>query len=161
MKSPPFKAATNVTRKPFALVHLRVYLWWSLCTLYLLACQVRVPWGDLSLCCVHVKSFKRFVYSLLIPLHLCVCVCVCVCLCVCCCCCCCLCSCCCCCVFVVFLDWAVKPPHFLIVKAASCIQISTFFLCLVVTPYSPVLYVGFCWGHFCSQNAPHPISHSR
>ena len=30
---------------------LRMYLWWSLCTLYLLACQVRVIVGDTGLCC--------------------------------------------------------------------------------------------------------------
>ena len=32
-------------------VHLRMYLWWSLCTLYLHACQVRVTVGDSGLCC--------------------------------------------------------------------------------------------------------------
>ena len=30
---------------------LRMYLWWSLCTLYLHACQVRVTVGDSGLCC--------------------------------------------------------------------------------------------------------------
>ena len=30
---------------------LRMYLWWSLCTLFLLACQVRVAVGDSGLCC--------------------------------------------------------------------------------------------------------------
>ena len=34
-------------------------LWWSLCTLYLLACQVRVTVGHSGLCCVCVTSFKR------------------------------------------------------------------------------------------------------
>jgi len=29
----------------------RVYPWWSLCTLYLHACQVRVTKGDSGLCC--------------------------------------------------------------------------------------------------------------
>ena len=29
----------------------RMYLWWSLCTLYLLPCQVRVTVGDSGLCC--------------------------------------------------------------------------------------------------------------
>ena len=29
----------------------RMYLWWSLCTLYLHACQVRVTAGDSGLCC--------------------------------------------------------------------------------------------------------------
>ena len=29
----------------------RLYLWWSSCTLYLLACQVRVTVGDSGLCC--------------------------------------------------------------------------------------------------------------
>ena len=38
----------------------RMYLWWSLCALYLLACQVRVTVGDLGLCCcVCVTSFER------------------------------------------------------------------------------------------------------
>ena len=37
----------------------RMYLWWSLCTLYLLACQVGVAIGDSGLCCcVCVTSFK-------------------------------------------------------------------------------------------------------
>ena len=31
--------------------YLRMYLWWSLCTLYLHACQVRVTVGDSGLCC--------------------------------------------------------------------------------------------------------------
>ena len=30
---------------------LRMYLWWSLCTLYLHACEVRVTVGDSGLCC--------------------------------------------------------------------------------------------------------------
>ena len=30
---------------------MRMYLWWSLCTLYLHACQVRVTVGDSGLCC--------------------------------------------------------------------------------------------------------------
>ena len=30
---------------------LRMYLWWSLCALYLHACQVRVTVGDSGLCC--------------------------------------------------------------------------------------------------------------
>ena len=30
---------------------LRMYLWWSLCTLYLHACQVRVTVGNSCLCC--------------------------------------------------------------------------------------------------------------
>ena len=29
---------------------VRMYLWWSLCTLYLQACQVRVTIGDSGLC---------------------------------------------------------------------------------------------------------------
>ena len=29
----------------------KLYLWWSLCTLYLHACQVRVTVGDTGLCC--------------------------------------------------------------------------------------------------------------
>ena len=32
-------------------VHQRMYLWWSLCTLYLHACQMRVTVDDSSLCC--------------------------------------------------------------------------------------------------------------
>ena len=31
--------------------YLRIHLWWSLCTLYLPACQVRVTVGDSGLCC--------------------------------------------------------------------------------------------------------------
>ena len=40
---------------------LRMYLWWSLCTLpRLLACQVRITAGDWGLCCwVHVTSFAH------------------------------------------------------------------------------------------------------
>ena len=38
---------------------VRIYLWWSSCTLYLLACQVRVTVGDSGLCCVCVTSFER------------------------------------------------------------------------------------------------------
>ena len=30
---------------------MKMYLWWSLCTLYLHACQVRVTVGDSGLCC--------------------------------------------------------------------------------------------------------------
>ena len=29
----------------------KIYLWWSLCTLYLHACQVRVTVGNSGLCC--------------------------------------------------------------------------------------------------------------
>ena len=37
-----------------------MYLWWSLHTLYLCACQVRVTVGDSGLCsCVCVRYFKR------------------------------------------------------------------------------------------------------
>ena len=37
-----------------------LYLWWSLCTLYLHACQVRVTVGDSGLCCCAcVTTFKR------------------------------------------------------------------------------------------------------
>ena len=31
--------------------NLRMYLWWSLCTLYLHVCQARVTVGDSGLCC--------------------------------------------------------------------------------------------------------------
>ena len=52
-----------------------MYLWWRLCTLYLLACQARVGIGGLGLCCVRVASFERcltppfldFVFSLVFP----------------------------------------------------------------------------------------------
>ena len=37
----------------------RMYLWWSLCTLYLFACQVKVTAGDSDLCCVCLTSFER------------------------------------------------------------------------------------------------------
>ena len=38
----------------------RMYLWWSLCTLYLHAGQVRVTVGDSDLCCwTCVTSFER------------------------------------------------------------------------------------------------------
>ena len=38
----------------------RMYLWWSLCTLYLHACQVRGTVGDSGLCCCAcVTSFER------------------------------------------------------------------------------------------------------
>ena len=39
---------------------LRMYLWWSLCTKYLHACQVRVTVGDSDLCCCTcVTYFER------------------------------------------------------------------------------------------------------
>ena len=39
---------------------LRIYLWWSLCTLYLHACHVRVTVGDSGQCYrVRVTSFER------------------------------------------------------------------------------------------------------
>ena len=42
------------------LLDLRMYLWWSSCTLYWLACHVRVTVGDSGLCCcVCVTSFER------------------------------------------------------------------------------------------------------
>ena len=41
-------------------LYLRMYLWWSLRTWYLLACQVRVTVGASGLCCcVCVTSFER------------------------------------------------------------------------------------------------------
>ena len=44
---------------------LRMYLWWSLCTLNLFACQVRVTVGDSGLCCcVCVTSFERSITHL-------------------------------------------------------------------------------------------------
>ena len=44
----------------YVLVEFIYILWWSLCTLYLLACQVRVTVGDSGLCCVCLTSFERF-----------------------------------------------------------------------------------------------------
>ena len=38
-------------------VVLRMYLWWSLCTLYLHACQVRVSEFLRSLLCLHCQEF--------------------------------------------------------------------------------------------------------
>ena len=38
---------------------LGMYLWWSLCTLYLHACQVRVAEGNSGLCCICVTYFER------------------------------------------------------------------------------------------------------
>ena len=38
---------------------LRMYLWWSLCTLYLYACRVRVTVGHSGLCCGSVTYFER------------------------------------------------------------------------------------------------------
>ena len=46
------------------LISARKSLWGSLSTLYLLACQVRVPVGDLGLCCVCVVSFERWLSPL-------------------------------------------------------------------------------------------------
>ena len=41
-------------------INVRMYLWWSLCTLYLHACWVRVTVGDSGLCCcVCVTYFDR------------------------------------------------------------------------------------------------------
>ena len=64
-KAPLFSGATQkggelapegqLTRHPL----LRMSLWWSLCTLSLHACQVRVTEGDLGLCCVCLTSFKH------------------------------------------------------------------------------------------------------
>ena len=46
-------------------IFLKVYLWWSLWTLYLHACQVRGTVGDLGLCgCVCVTSFECWLPSL-------------------------------------------------------------------------------------------------
>ena len=40
-------------------VYQKVYLWWSLCTLYLHACQVQVTLGDSGLCCCNcMTSFE-------------------------------------------------------------------------------------------------------
>ena len=37
-----------------------MYLWWSLCTLYLHACQVRVTVGDLGLCCCACVTYFEY-----------------------------------------------------------------------------------------------------
>ena len=43
----------------------KVYLWWSLCTLYLHACQVRVTVGGSGLCrCTCVTSLERYLTPL-------------------------------------------------------------------------------------------------
>ena len=39
--------------------HLRMYLWWIVCTLYLHACQVRVTVGDLGLCCCTCVTYFK------------------------------------------------------------------------------------------------------
>ena len=41
-----------------------MHLWWSLCTLYLLACQVRVTVGDSGLCCCTCYVFRALINSL-------------------------------------------------------------------------------------------------
>ena len=46
-------------------LHHRMYLRWSLCSLYLHACQVRVTVGDSGLCCCTcVTYFQRLINSL-------------------------------------------------------------------------------------------------
>ena len=46
---------------------LRMYLWRSLCTLYLLACQVTLTVGDSGLCwCGHMRDFERQITPLLL-----------------------------------------------------------------------------------------------
>ena len=54
-------AHTHARTRTHARTHtLRMYLWWSLCTLYLHACQVRVTVGDSGLCCCTcVTYFER------------------------------------------------------------------------------------------------------
>ena len=49
---PEMEGIYATRRNPFFfLFFLRMYLWWSLCTLYLLACQVKVITCDSGLCC--------------------------------------------------------------------------------------------------------------
>ena len=49
------------------LCKLRMYLWWSVCALYLLACQLRATVGDSELCCcVCVMSFKHWLTPLFV-----------------------------------------------------------------------------------------------
>ena len=47
----------------------QMYLWWSVCTLRLLACQVSYV-GDLGLCCVCVAVFRRQLTSLFVDIKL-------------------------------------------------------------------------------------------
>ena len=51
---------TYTTTDVWGIHDVRMYLWWSLCPLYLLACQVRVAVGDSGLsCCACVTPFER------------------------------------------------------------------------------------------------------
>ena len=45
---------------------MRVYVWWSMCTFCLRACQVRVTIGDSDLCCVCVTSFESYLTPLFV-----------------------------------------------------------------------------------------------
>jgi len=85
--SSPYRSSENQTKcsRP-SCVQIPVpqcvmYLWWSLYTLYLLACQVRVTAGDSGLCC-----WACDVFQVLINFHVCdfpsACICVCLCMCV-------------------------------------------------------------------------------
>ena len=57
---PPTQFTKNLTS------HFRLYLWWSLCTLYPLACQL-VTMGSSGLhCWVQVTSCEHFLLLLLI-----------------------------------------------------------------------------------------------
>ena len=49
----------NPIWNPTTLSNLRMDIWCSLCSLYLLAWQVRVTVGDSGLCCVQLISFER------------------------------------------------------------------------------------------------------
>ena len=40
-------------------LHLKMYLRWSLCTLYLHACQARVTVGDSGLCCCTCVTYSE------------------------------------------------------------------------------------------------------
>ena len=51
------------------LLHLRMYLWWSLCTLYLHARQVKVTVGDSGLCCTFV-TLLYFCYVVVLLLRI-------------------------------------------------------------------------------------------
>ena len=42
---------------------LLMYLWWYLCTLYLLECQVRVTIGDSGLCCCDCVTFLKCYFT--------------------------------------------------------------------------------------------------
>ena len=66
-----FSAADYHTPKQYQTNQcLRKYLWWNKCTLYLLACQVRVTVGDSGLChCVLCEIFRALINSCVLILR--------------------------------------------------------------------------------------------